>query len=61
MRHKIDGVWATDENVIVTEMTVHFARRDGSQVSMPCTTTFRLRGGRVHDYRIYMEIAPVFA
>lgn len=61
MRHEIHRLWTVDENIVVTEMTVHYERRDGNVVSLPCANTFRLRDGRVHDYRIYMDIAPVLA
>lgn len=61
MRLEIHHLGTINDDVVVTEMTVHYERRDGSRVSLPCANTFRVRDGRVHDYRIYMDIAPVFA
>ena len=34
---------------------------DGSRLTLPCANVFRLRDGRIADYRIYMDINPVLA
>jgi ketosteroid isomerase-like protein len=43
------------------DMTVHYQRLDGRRLSLPCTDIFYLRDGLIADYRVYMDIAPVFA
>jgi ketosteroid isomerase-like protein len=52
-RHEID----TD--AVVVAMNVTYTRRDGSEVTIPCCDTFRLRDGLIVDYRIYIDISPV--
>ena len=42
-------------------MTVHYERLDGQRLSLPCANIFRLRDGLIADYRIFMDINPVFA
>jgi ketosteroid isomerase-like protein len=61
LRHEIHSLWTEDDDVVITEMTVHYERLDGRQLSLPCANVFRLRDGLVADYRIFMDINPVFA
>lgn len=63
VRHEIHDVWQVGENadVVIARMTVHYDRLDGSTVSVPCCNIFRLRGDLVADYRIYIDVNPVFA
>jgi ketosteroid isomerase-like protein len=61
LRHEIHSIWAVDGNVVITEMTVHYERLDGQRLSLPCANIFRLRDGLVADYRIFMDVNPVFA
>jgi ketosteroid isomerase-like protein len=61
LRHEIQSVWTVDEDIVITEMTVHYERLDGQRLSLPCANIFRLRDGLVADYRIFMDINPVFA
>jgi ketosteroid isomerase-like protein len=61
LRHEIHSLWTIEDDVVVTEMTVHYERLDGQRLSLPCANIFRLRGGLVADYRIFMDITPVFA
>jgi ketosteroid isomerase-like protein len=42
-------------------MTVHYTRADGHTVSLPCCNVLRFTEGRVSDYRVFMDMAPVFA
>ncbi|WP_051324159.1 nuclear transport factor 2 family protein [Candidatus Solirubrobacter pratensis] len=59
-RHEILEAWDVGEAVVL-EMTVHYRRLDGSEIRLPCCNIFRLSGGRIADYRVYMDIAPVYA
>ena len=61
IRHDIGALWTVGPDAVITEMTVHYERLDGSRLSLPCTDIFYLRDGLIADYRIYMDIAPVFA
>ena len=61
--HRLLAVWTTSEpdRAVMCEMAVTYHRHDGSQVTLPCANSFRLRGERIADYRIYMDVNPVFA
>jgi ketosteroid isomerase-like protein len=61
MSHGLLAVWTTGEPdpAVICEMTVTYHRHDGSQLTLPCANIFRLRGGRIADYRIYMDVNPV--
>lgn len=61
IRHEIVNLWEVDEATVVTELRVHYTRLDGQKLTLPCANVFRLRDGLVYDYRIYMDIGPVFA
>jgi ketosteroid isomerase-like protein len=61
IRHDIEHLWQVDTDRVVAVMTVHYQRLDGGNLSLPCANTFLVRGGEVSDYRIYMDITPVFA
>ncbi len=59
MHHEIVSITESDD-VIVAELIVTYTRRDASTVAVPCCDVFRLRGGLVVDYRIYIDVGPVF-
>jgi ketosteroid isomerase-like protein len=63
LRHEILDIWsaAEDPSVWVVRMTVHYTRADGHTVSLPCCNVLRFTEGRVSDYRVFMDMAPVFA
>ena len=62
MSHGLLAVWTTGEPdpAVICEMTVTYRRHDGSHLTLPCANIFRLRDGRIADYRIYMDVNPVF-
>ena len=59
IRHDIHNTWEISEDTVVCVMDVHYERRDGRVLTLPCCNVFRVREGLVHDYRIYMDITPV--
>jgi ketosteroid isomerase-like protein len=59
-RHAVVNVWS-DLDVVIAELKVHYTRLDGTGVTLPCCNVFRLRDGAVADYRVYMDITPVYA
>ena len=63
MSHTMRAVWTTPQPdpAVICEMDVTYRRHDGTELTLPCVNVFRLRDGRVADYRIYMDINPVFA
>jgi ketosteroid isomerase-like protein len=63
LRHEILDIWsaAEDPSVWIVRMTVHYTRTDGPTVSLPCCNVLRFTEGRVSDYRVFMDMTPVFA
>jgi limonene-1,2-epoxide hydrolase len=45
----------------VVESTVTYTRKDASTVSLPVVTIYRGEGDLIEDYRIFMDVAPLFA
>jgi ketosteroid isomerase-like protein len=60
VHHEILHVYA-DDDVAVVEFDVHYTRRDGRSVVLPCCNVFRLREGLISEYRSYMDATPVYA
>lgn len=64
LKHEILGIWSgrwTEGDVKSVECGVTYTRKDGSLCGpIPVTTTIRMRGTLIHDYRIFMDIAPLF-
>jgi ketosteroid isomerase-like protein len=63
LRHEILDIWsaAEDRSVWIVRMTVHYARADGPTVSLPCCNVLRFTEGLVSEYRVFMDMTPVFA
>jgi ketosteroid isomerase-like protein len=59
-RHDVINVWS-DRDALIAELEVHYTRLDGGEVTLPCCNVFRLRNGSVADYRVYIDITPVYA
>jgi ketosteroid isomerase-like protein len=60
VRHEILSVY-TDGDAAIVEFDVHYTRRDGNVVTLPCCNVFRLRDGLIAEYRSYMDATPVYA
>jgi ketosteroid isomerase-like protein len=58
-RHTVTHVWS-DVDAVIAELKVHYTRLDGTKLTLPCCNVFRLRDGAVADYRVYMDITPVY-
>ena len=59
-RHTVTNVWS-DLDAVIAELKVSYTRLDGGAVTLPCCNVFRIRDGAVADYRVYMDITPVYA
>jgi len=57
--HDILGVWELD-NVISVRLSVTYRRKNGTSVTLPCANLWQRSGDRIADYRIYMDVNPVF-
>lgn len=60
LRHDIDLTIRSDDHV-VCRGTVTYTRHDGSQVTLPFADVFAVVGEQIADYRIYMDLAPLWA
>ena len=60
IHHNILNVWS-EGDVLIVELEVDYTRHDGRELTLPCCNVFRLRDGAVADYRVYMDISPVYA
>jgi len=59
IKHKLLEVWAFD-NVIVSRIEVTYTRKDGSTLTIPAATIWRVRDRKIDEYRIYVDIGPLF-
>jgi ketosteroid isomerase-like protein len=59
--HHIQNMWQVSDDTVVCEMEVVYARHDGEVLTLPCCDTVRIRGGKVQELRIYMDITPALA
>lgn len=60
VHHDVVEQWTIDATTIV-EAEVTYTRGDDSKVTVPVVTIYRQRGGEINDYRIYIDLAPLFA
>ena len=58
--HEVIEQWDSGPATIV-EATVTYTRKDASTVSLPVVTIYRAQGEKIDDYRIFMDVAPLFA
>lgn len=65
LKHEIVGVWSGAwEGGAVTsvETTVTYRRKDATVTdAIPVTSTLRMRGDLIADFRVFADISPVFA
>lgn len=60
LHHDILSVWRVP-GAVVTELKVTYTRKDGRKVSVPCVDVFVMEGGKVKDYKIFIDVTPVYA
>ncbi len=48
-------------NATAVEASVTYTRKDGRRVTVPVATIYRESGGLIDDYRIFIDLAPLFA
>ena len=52
--------WESDDGS-VAEANVTYTKKDGSTVTVPVATIWREGDGGITDYRIFIDLAPLFA
>jgi ketosteroid isomerase-like protein len=61
LHHSIVTEWDIGGDTIV-ELKVTYDRKDGQKVTIPCVTIFHTdAAGKIDDYRVYFDLAPVYA
>lgn len=61
LRHHLIDSWEHGDATIV-EANVTYTRTDGGEVTVPVVTIYRTNGNHlIADYRVYIDLAPVFA
>jgi ketosteroid isomerase-like protein len=59
--HEVVTEWKVLDGTIV-ELKVTYDRKDGQQVTIPVVTIFHTdAAGKIDDYRVYFDVAPVYA
>jgi ketosteroid isomerase-like protein len=65
LSHHVTGVWSGSwegGDVISVEADVTYTRKDGTLTqAIPATSTLRMEGDRIKDYRAFVDISPLFA
>lgn len=59
LRHTVLDLWEVDDGTVIATMDVYYRRLDGQELNLPCCNIFRVHGGLVDEYLIYMDINPV--
>lgn len=60
LEHRVIETW-NDEGAEIVEVEVTYARHDDSRVDLTAACIFRVQGDLISDYRIYMDISPLYA
>lgn len=50
-----------DGSTLICEGVVTYQRHDGSKISLPFVDIFQLNESLITDYKIYMDIGPLYA
>ena len=59
-KHEL-GMTMREGDTLVCEGNVTYRRRDGTDLTLPFTDVFELRRERIAEYKIYIDIGPLFA
>jgi hypothetical protein len=63
LRHEVVGVWEGEwaqGDVYSVETKVTYTRTDDEVVSLLATSTMRMYGDLIQDWRIFADISPVY-
>ena len=58
--HRLDKILG-DESTLVCEGEVNYRRLDKSEISIPFTDVLETSAGLINNYKIYIDIGPLFA
>ena len=60
LQHRPLGEWTVGETTIL-QFEVTYTRLNGGEVTVPAVSIMRSGGELIDDYRIYVDLAPVYA
>jgi ketosteroid isomerase-like protein len=60
LSHRIIEQWEIDDTTIVQNEAT-YTRTDDREVTVPAVTIYRRSADLIDDYRIYVDLAPVYA
>lgn len=61
LHHTIKNEWTVGRDTVV-ELSVHYERLDGGEVTIPVVSAWTVDDqARITDYRVYFDLAPVYA
>lgn len=60
LSHNVISAFA-DGDTLVCEGVVTYQRHDGTEISLPFVDVFQLDGSLIKNYKIYMDIGPLYA
>lgn len=60
LRHELSRT-VTTGSTVVCEGVSAYTRHDGNEIALPFCNVFETGDGAINDYRIYIDIAPLFA
>jgi len=58
MSHRLDNVWDQGDDLI-SNGRVTYKRLDGTELSVPFATIFKLEDGKIADYLIYVDASAL--
>jgi len=61
IRHTVTHCWQPDDGTVIVEFETTYIRLDDTKVTLNAGAVFRLRVGKIADYRVYADVTPVFA
>ena len=60
LTHRIVEEWEVDETTIV-QLEATYTRMDDRKVTLPAVTIYRRGADLIDEYRVYVDLAPVYA
>lgn len=60
LEHRL-SMSAEFDSTVVCEGEVAYTRHDGSRIVLPFVDVFEMDGNKIADYKIYMDVAPLYA
>ena len=60
LRHRILNTWEVGSSIFC-EIEVTYTRHDTKTVVLPCMNLFGMQNGKIKDYKIFIDISPLYA